>query len=244
MPKLFNQETTVAQTVSNFSFTAARPDTLGSSEYTLVSIALDRSGSVASFEHELVKAYQEIIGACRKNPRAENILVRATVFNGSLVEHHGFINLDAIDESKFSINAFGGTALYDSSLEAIESVQAYGKQLSGMDYLVNGLVVVVTDGEENGSRTASPAKIKKTLETIRHNEEMESVKTILLGLGADGNIASYLNSFKDAAGFDQFEHIKNTDAKGLAKMASFISKSISSSSQSLGSGGPSANLSI
>jgi uncharacterized protein YegL len=244
MPKLFNQETTVAQTVSNFSFTAARPDTLGSSEYTLVSIALDRSGSVEPFKGELIKAYKEIIGACRKNPRAENILVRATSFNSSLKEEHGFINLDAIDENSFDMSPYGGTALYDSALESVEAAQAYGQKLTDLDFLVNGLVVIVTDGEENSSRTASPAKIKATLDAIKKSEKMESVKVILIGLGADGNIAQYLNVFKDAAGFDQFEHIKNTDAKGLAKMANFISKSISSSSNSLGTGGPSVNLSI
>ncbi len=244
MPKLFAQETTVAQTVSNFSFTAARPDTLGSNEYTLVNITIDRSGSTSSFEPQLIKSYQDIIGACRKNPRAENILVRATLFNGSIHEEHGFINLDAIDESKFNISSGGVTALYDSALEGIEATQTYGQQLSDMDYLVNGLVVIVTDGAEYGSRTANPAKIKATLDGIRGGEKMESVKVILIGIGDEGNIVQYLEAFKTDAGFDQFEHIKNTDAKGLAKMANFISRSISSSSQALGTSGPSVNLSI
>ena len=244
MPKLYNQEVSAANTASNFSFTAARPDTLGSSEYTLVSIALDRSGSVDNFRHELVRAYQEIIGACRKNPRAENILVRASAFNGSLAEHHGFINLDAINEAKFDLNPQGGTALYDAALEAIESVQAYGEQLSSLDFLVNSLIVIVTDGAENSSRTANPVKIKATLDNIRKGEGMESIKVILIGLGEDGNIAQYLEGFSKESGFDQFVHIKNTDAKGIAKMASFISKSISSSSQALGTSGPSVNLSI
>jgi hypothetical protein len=48
-----------------------------------------------------------------------------------------------------------------------------------------------------------------------------------------------LENFKNEAGIDQYINIGKADANTLAKLADFISKSISSQSQSLNSGGPS-----
>lgn len=236
-------DTEVITTTSNFAFSGQRPAVLAniSSEFTLVGIAVDRSGSTSPFKADLEKAYREVIGSCRKNPRADNLLVRGVEFDDYLNEIHGFVTLDNIDEKNVKFNPGGLTALYDTTLEGIEAVDAYGKNLAGMDYLVNAVVFVITDGMENASRIANPSKIKKTLETIRVSEQLESIKVILIGIGNDD---AWLNQFHKDAGLDQFVSIANADAKSLAKMADFVSRSISSSSQSLGTGGPSANLTI
>lgn len=237
-------DTEVLQTVSNFGFTAQRPDTLGASEYTIVGIAVDVSGSVAGFKSDLEKAYRDIIGSCRKNPRAENLLVRGASFNDSLNEIHGFQGLDTIDEAKTSFYPGGGTALFDSALEGVETLGTYGKQLADMDYLVNGVLFVVTDGDDNGSRVANPSKIKAAIEKIRKSETLESLKVILIGVGDQVSVKNYLDTLHQQAGLDQFVWIGNADAKSLAKLADFVSRSISSSSQALGTGGPSQNLTV
>ncbi len=237
-------DTTVLQTVSNFGFTAQRPDTLGASEYTIVSIAVDNSGSVSGFARDLEKAYKDIIGSCRKNPRAENLLIRAASFNDSLNEIHGFQGLDTIDENAVSFNPGGSTILFDSVLEGAEALGAYGKQLSDMDYLVNAVLFVVTDGDDQGSRIGNPAKIKAAIEKIKRQETLESLKVILIGVGTQSSVQHYLDTLKNDAGLDQFVWVGNADAKALAKLAAFVSKSISSSSQALGTGGPSQNLTV
>lgn len=245
MPKLMGQaDTTVQKTVSKFGFSAQRPETLGASEYTIVNIAVDVSGSVSGFKAELEKAYRDIIGACRKNPRAENLLVRGAMFNDSLSEIHGFQTLDTIDEKSTQFSPGGGTALFDSALEGIEAVGQYGKQLNDMEYLVNGVLFYVTDGDDNGSKVANPTKIKNAIEKLRKAETLESVKVILIGVGNAADVQAYLDTLKNDAALDQFVWIGNADAKSLAKLASFVSRSISSSSNALGTGGPSQNLTI
>ena len=234
----------VLSTVSGFGFSAQRPETLGASEYTLVTIATDVSGSVSPFKVDLEKAYRDVIGSCRKNPRAENLLVRATTFRDMLNEEHGFQGLDTIDENKVAFSPTGGTALFDSLLEGIEAVATYGKQLSDMDYLVNAVVFVTTDGEDNSSRVATPAKIKAALDRIKQSETLESIKVILIGVGDTSYVQGYLDTLNKDAGLDQFVWVGQADAKSLAKLADFVSRSISSSSQSLGSGGPSQNLTV
>ena len=245
MPKLMGKaDTTVLQTVSNFGFTAQRPETLGASEYTIVGIALDVSGSVSGFRAELEKAYKDIIGSCRKNPRAENLLVRAATFNENLNELHGFQSLDNVDENTISLNPCGGTALFDSALEGVEAISHYAQTLTSMEYLVNGVLFIVTDGDDNGSRIANPGKIKAAIDAIKRKEQLESLKVILIGVGDQGSVQGYLDTFQRDAGFDQFVWIGNADAKALAKLADFVSRSISSSSQALGTGGPSKNLTV
>lgn len=245
MPKLMGKaDTTVLQTVSNFGFTAQRPETLGASEYTIVGVAVDSSGSVSAFKNDLDKAYRDIIGSCRKNPRSDNLLVRAATFNDGLDEIHGFQTLDTIDESKVSFSPGGGTALFDSALEGIESLGTYGKQLSGMDYLVNAVLFVVTDGDDNASRIANPSKIKAAIEKIRKSESLESIKVILIGVGDQAGVQGYLDTLHKDAGLDQFVWMGNADPKALAKLADFVSRSISSSSNALGTGGPSQNLTV
>jgi len=237
-------DSVVLSTVSNFGFSGTRPEALGASEYTIVSIAVDISGSVASYEASLVEAYKNIIGSCRKNPRAENLLVRGVTFNENLSELHGFVGLDTIKEDQLSLHAHGGTALFDSALEGVEALGKYGKTLFDMDYLVNGVLFIVTDGDDTSSRLASPDKIKAALEKVRKTEVLESIKVILIGVGDQNSVQQYLDTLHKNAGFDQFAWIGGADAKALAKMAAFVSNSISSSSQALGTGGPSQNLTV
>ncbi len=76
------------------------------------------------------------------------------------------------------------------------------------------------------------------------SENLESIKVILIGVGDSGRVQTYLDTLKNDAGLDQFVWVGNADAKALAKMADFVSRSISSSSQALGTGGASKNLTV
>lgn len=55
-------------------------------------------------------------------------------------------------------------------------------------------------------------------------------------------VKSYLDSFQDKGKFDQFVALDNANSKTIARLGQFISKSISSQSQSLGTGGPSQTI--
>ena len=74
-------------------------------------------------------------------------------------------------------------------------------------------------------------------------ESLESVVSILVGVNvASPSMSRLLQAFQVDAGFTQYVEVDNaTDAK-LAKLADFVSRSVSSQSQALGSGGPSKAL--
>lgn len=230
-------------TPSNYGFSGVGLDQLGATEYTLATVVTDVSGSVGGFKNELEKCLKTILGSCKKAPRAENLLFRLVSFNTSVDEIHGFRQLADIKPSEYDNTLFpaGSTALYDAVLSSLEATGVYGEQLAGQEFLANGVVYVITDGMDNAS-SATPTAIKKAIERIRKEENLESIAVILIMVGAaDAMAASDLEKFRKQAEITQFVDLtdlftKSSPEAALAKLAGYISKSVSSTSQSLGSG--------
>lgn len=228
------------RTAGSFNFSGKRIKDLGATEYTLGAIAVDSSGSVYSYSSELENCLSEIVEACRLNPRADNMMLRVTSFNSQLKEINGFKQLNQIgkDDFKGTIQPSGQTALYDATLEAIEGMLTYAKSMTDNDYAVNGILFVLTDGEENAS-IRSAKDVEKAFRDAVHGEVLESLQSILIGVGVDGNVKMFLNKFEKEVGFSQFVAVGEANKKSLANLAKFVSKSISAQSQALGTGGPS-----
>src|SRR5829696_5087520 len=75
---------------SHYGYSATRLDELGATEYTVVTIACDVSGSTAAFTFEMESALARIVQACKSSPRADNLLLRLVAFDDTLSELHGF----------------------------------------------------------------------------------------------------------------------------------------------------------
>jgi hypothetical protein len=149
---------------------------------------------------------------------------------------HGGIVIFKKDMEK--VRSLGGsTALFDAMDEALQATGTYGKQLTSQDFLVNGIVVVVTDGENNCSNISDPTQVKKTLQAVRRAENLESLLLILVGVTGDNvNLNTYLQTVKDDCGADQYVSIGCATPGRIAKLAEFVSQSISSTSSALGTG--------
>jgi uncharacterized protein YegL len=250
MPRMMNTDDnmvvgTVGSGAQAFKFSAIRIEHLGATEYTLVTIAIDVTGSTSSFAAELKRSLITAVDSCKKSPRAANLLLRVILFSSSLPqgieEVHGFKPLADVDPSQYpDFQPNGMTPLYDAAFSAVGAVNACAKRLMDSDFLANGIVFVITDGEDNSSVT-TPALIKAEMERGTQHEEIESLLGIVIGVN-DAACLSALTKFATKAGM---QYISGGDAtKGkLAKLAAFVSQSISSTSQSLGTGGPSQNIS-
>lgn len=229
---------------SNFHFSGESIEKLGASEYTLVNIVVDMSGSVSSFEKELTESIKTIVSACKYSQRAENLMIRLTTFNYDIREEHGFSLLNSLDINSYQniIRPTGATSLYDASINAIESIKKYGADLYDQDFDVNGIVFIVTDGDDNNSRNTEK-DVRSLVEKVTHEEKLESLRTILIGVNTSmGGLKTKLEGYKNNAGLDQYVDIQDADKNSLAKLANFISKSISAQSLALGTGGPSQAL--
>jgi len=189
------------------------------------------------------KCLKEIVAACMKSPRADNLMLRLQTFDSSLEEVHGFKPLGECNAADYDgcLNPGGLTALYDAAENATEAIGVYGKDLVDNDYDINAILVVITDGRENNS-TNTLNQVKKAVEKINKDEYLESLVTILVGVNVDSGLNQELESFKNDVGFTQYIGLGDADSKTLAKLAKFVSSSISSQSSALGTGGPSQSL--
>lgn len=229
----------------NFTFTAKRIEHLGASEYTLVTIAVDETGSVSGFMDQLLSMLQAAVGSCKRSPRSDNILVRVVYFSDKydrgVSEIHGFKPLAEIDPAAYPMpNPGGWTPLCDATYSAVGAMNKYGKELADQDYLANGIAFIVTDGGENAS-TATMAMVKNELAVSVTGETLESMLSILVGINAK-NCKDSLERFAKEAGMSKFIDAGDATEKNLAKLANFVSQSVSSQSQSLGTGGPSQHI--
>lgn len=236
-------DTEVQTTLSNFSFSGVGIDKLDGSEFTLVTILVDFSWSVGDFKNELEKGLNTIIQSCKKAPTSENILIRIAGFtnkvDGNIKEIHGFTPLMEISDDRYvgAVVPDGMTPLYDAAGNALESIETYGKSLVDQDYECNGIFFVLTDGVENASRTIrSASEIKDGLKRVRVNEYLLGMRSVLIGVN-DVDCKAKLEQFKDDAGFDEFVSLGDATPSKLAKLANWVSQSISSQSQSLANGG-------
>src|SRR5436853_530643 len=127
MPKLIDTELSQLNAGSHYKFSATKVDALGASEYTLASLVVDESGSVAPFKADLERAMLTAKRACDKSPRAENLLLRTTAFASGLREVHGFRLLKSIRDGDYQdcLKLGGNTALNRATHEAIETTLAY-----------------------------------------------------------------------------------------------------------------------
>lgn len=230
---------------SNYGFSAKRVEDLGAAEYTLVGLTVDVSWSVENFEKDIEKCVQEVVKSCQSSPRADNLMLRTVVFASDFEETHGFRPLAECDIDKYQgeFAARGYTKCFDATVSQLDSMSQYGKDLSKNDFDVNGILFVITDGMDNRS-TFKPSDIKKRVAEMRNAEELESLVTILVGINiTDPAIKQYLKDLEADGEFSKYIELDNAKASTLARLADFVSKSISAVSQEL-AGEPSQPVSF
>jgi hypothetical protein len=235
---------------SGFQFSGATIDGLTAAQYTLVTIALDESGSIAGKEDEIRDMLLAAVGACYSSPYANNLLLRVLRFGSQyrqqngVDEIHGFKTLAEINTAAYpALRGSGGTPLCDAVYSGVGAMNAYAQSLVDMDFAVNGITFVVTDGGENAS-TATMKMVKDELKKSVLGEVMESHVSIFIGIDTGYSaVQADLQKFQTEAGMDQFIWAGKVTKSSLAKLAAFVSQSISSTSMALGTGGPSQNIS-
>jgi uncharacterized protein YegL len=227
MPRMLENQVVPGTT---FRFSAVRPEDVGGTDsMTLVTLVVDTSGSVGTFSADIEKAIETIVNACKLHPRVESMMLRIVSFADQTHELMGFTPIKDVGTVP-PINCGGMTALFDAAVNAIGAMDAYGKQLYDVDFSVNGAVYILTDGEDNRS-THGPKQVLKVVQGIRTGERMESLTAVLVGINA-AYCEQALRTFASQAQLEYMDAGQATP-RNLAKLAGFISKSISSTSQRL-----------
>ncbi len=229
---------------SYYGYSATRLDDLGATEYTLVTMVCDVSGSTASFILDMEAAITGIVQACKFSPRADNLLLRLVAFDETVNELHGFKLLENCYLADYGgvLRSGGSTALYDATENAVSSTIDYGQKLAAGDFSANAILFVITDGVDNASKLSAKS-VKAGLQRAVTSEALESIVSVLIGVNvSDNQVSHYLRQLNVDAGFTQYVELEKADAKTLARLAQFVSQSISAQSQALGTGGTSQSL--
>lgn len=229
---------------SHYGYSGTRIGHLGATEYTLVAIAADVSGSVRGFKDRIEACIQTTVRACRRAPRADNLMLRLLEFDSQVTELHGFKPLIECKPADYKtcLSIGGTTALFDASHNAISSVADYGRDLVKNGLSANAIVFVITDGGDNAS-TLTAGSVRDAVRDAITGEAIESMVTVLVGVNVQStNTARALMDFSSTAGFDHYLELDKADEATLARLADFLSRSIAAQSNVLGSGGPSQIL--
>jgi len=230
----------------SYGYSATKLSDLGATEYTLVTLVVDDSGSIQSFRGEMESAIKEVVNACRYSPRADNLMIRLVTFSNKMKEIHGFKLLAncQLDDYNNVLTDGGMTALFDATVNSVDATSSYGKTLMDNDFSTNGIVIVISDGADNQSSQSIDGVAKSLIKSIA-GETLESMVSVLIGVNVtDSSVSTALNELHTKGGFTQYVELSDAKAKTLAKLAQFVSKSISSQSTALGTGGPSKSLSF
>lgn len=250
MPKITDDMEDIVLPQGNYKFSAVKIANLtGTNEYTQVAIVFDESGSTNKFSKEMEECLKAVVTDLYKSPRCDNLLVTDVHFGSAPREVHGYkllkdINVDDYDGS---YQPGGQTTLYDTVTGVAKAMNQYAQTLRNQDYDVNGIIIVMTDGQDFGSKLTQKY-VREAFEECVKGEALESLVTILIGVNLhteDAEIKqfeAYLENFTKEAAFSQYISIKDVKKNTIAKLANFISRSTTSQSQHLGTGGPSKSL--
>jgi len=164
-----------------------------------------------------------------------NLLIRATYFSSTMgvQEIHGFLKLGDIDITRYNIDPGGMTPLLDAMYSGVGASNVYAKDLFDADYDVNAITFVITDGWENASLRNKDDVRFEIAKSIRE-EYLLSHNVILIGI----NATQYLPELEQLAadlGTD-FLDAGDISDEALARLAQFVTGSISSSSTTLTTG--------
>ncbi len=232
---------------SAFGWSAIKTDHLGASKYTLVHLVYDNSGSVTVFAPQIrAAAEQSLLGMQRDKSTVNNVLIRQITFGLRIKEINPF-NLAKLIDPKEIVNALtcdeDGTLAFDAIDHAIKVTHGEAKDLRDKEYGVNAVIIMMTDGCDNGSTLQSGKSARASLDLLRGAELVESIKTILVKVNVkDPYVSDALDRFAADVGFDQVEDVELIKDKHIARLAGLISKSVTSTAQSNGTGGPSKNV--
>lgn len=197
-------------------------DEVEAASVMLVDFAIDGSGSMDSYERVMQDCLVHYKNAICNSKQADEMLVSKTIFNSS-IQTGGYV---APDDFNTDYYASGTTKLYDTIVDRKQRMLAYMDQLKNNGTNVRACFVILTDGEDVGSR-CSLADARNAIKELKQKEI--TVAFIAFGQGAFG-IAKSLD-IND----NNVKEVSNDESE-LRRVIELVSKSAISASKKASSG--------
>jgi uncharacterized protein YegL len=155
--------------------------------YTDITILLDRSGSMGAIKKDMEGAFDTFLTEHRRVPSTKMTLIQFSSVNDHQVVYQN-VPVEAVE--KLNIDALGGTPLLDAFCKAIDSTGTRLANMKESDRADKVLMIVITDGEENQSKTYTRNDVKS-----RVTKQQTDYKWEFVYLGANQDAFQETQSF-------------------------------------------------
>lgn len=198
------------------------------SDVTLVTVLIDSSSSIA--DRGLAKGVREgqnaLLDAFSGAKERDAVLLACWTFSDKMDVVHSYLPVS--DATRLDTNNYqpcGSTALYDTWCSALGANVAYAQRLRDGGTPTRSVVVVVTDGEDVGSKrsAADCARISRDLLAS------ELFTLALVGVGSEVNFEHVAKSMGIPPGCILWE--RDATASGLRRAFQMVSRSAIRASQ-------------
>ncbi|MBX4181774.1 VWA domain-containing protein, partial [Candidatus Parcubacteria bacterium] len=146
-------------------------------QYTDITVLVDRSGSMASIKETTETAFKSFL---KEHRAIESTRISLIQFDSIDPQYIQYMNVPIGAAENLNLKPRGSTPLLDALCTAIDNT---GRRYAGMETNERPdqvLFVVITDGQENASRTFKRSDVKKRIDT-----QSETYKWQFLYLGAN-----------------------------------------------------------
>ena len=130
-------------------------DDIVASDVTLVTLLVDASSSIhqRGIEDAVREGQNMLVDALSQSRERDSMLMALWTFNDELRVVHSYVGVDDVTRlDASSYQAAGCTRLYDAWCDALAANVAYAQRLRDAGTPCKSVVVIVTDGEDVGSR--------------------------------------------------------------------------------------------
>lgn len=209
------------------------------SDVTLITLLIDASSSIAmsGLEQAVRDGQHALVDALGRTREKDSILLALWTFNHDQRVVHAYVPVD--DAARLDATTYHGagtTHLYDTWCDALAANVAYAQKLKDAGTPTRSVVVVISDGEDVGSRRNARA-CKKLSEDLLASEQF-----VLAFVGV-GNEASFRKVAKSMGIPDGSVLVQSqATASGIRQAFEMVSRSAIRASQGLITPGPQAGF--
>ncbi len=213
-------------------------DDIDSEEVTLVAVVIDASSSMYEYRSAVLDSYREqFLKPLAKAKNADSILVSTWIFSDTSQDPanvrlvHGYTpvpNCASLTQTEYDPD--GSTPLYDAVMASLTGLVSYGQQLRDNGTRTKSIVVVLSDGQENSSRTSGSKVRRLSGDVLRAQEFVLSY--VFFGDESEGDEAA-----KDI-GFPLHHRLTSSlDGSAIRRVFGQVSASVITTSQAKVSAG-------
>jgi uncharacterized protein YegL len=144
---------------------------------TLITVVLDRSGSMGKLSTETITGFNKFLADQKKLEGKANLTLATFASDYTLI--HDFCPLESVaDLSPTNYITGGYTSLYDAVCRTIDTVGTKLAAMNETDRPGKIITVIITDGQENASREFKHSDV---MHKINHQTEKYNWNFVFLG---------------------------------------------------------------